>query len=72
LPDALRTQIVHIWREAIGPFYVRGSYDMSSPDENNAAWTFIHDTVAREHGVFTLTSRDVRLLAESGSCSAPS
>lgn len=40
LPEPLRTQIVHIWVAAIGPH----------PD----MWKFIHDTLAREMGVFHL------------------
>ena len=41
LPDALRVQIVHIWRRAIGQRHDRG-------------WTWIHNRVAEEHGRFEL------------------
>ena len=43
LSEGLRVQIIHIWRDAIGPFRL-----------NKQAWKMIHDIVAREHGVFTL------------------
>ena len=45
LPSELRVQIAHIWREAIGP-----------SDHNSRAWRNIHDTIAREHGRFELSS----------------
>ena len=54
LPEALRVQIIQIWRDAIGPFYVYSEYSMRDVKENNMAWEFIHDTVAREYGVFKL------------------
>ena len=41
LPKKLLVQIIHIWRDAIGP-------------HNNDGWQFIHNTVAREHGIFRL------------------
>lgn len=44
LPNDLRVQIVHIWREAIG-----------LGDFNPSAWRGIHDTIAREHGRFELS-----------------
>ena len=44
LPDELRVQIVHLWRDAIGSW--EANYD---------AWATVHDTVAREHGVFRLS-----------------
>jgi hypothetical protein len=40
LPEALRTQIVHIWRSTLG--------------QNRHLWETIHDTLAREMGVFHL------------------
>ena len=50
LPDALRNQIIHIWGDAIGP------YSTGFGPENNGAWHFIHDAIAREHGVLRLSS----------------
>ena len=41
LPEQLRVQIVHIWRDAIREY-------------NLEAWKSIHDAVAREHGRFGL------------------
>ena len=43
LPQELLVQIVHIWRDAIG-WHTEG-------------WKWIHDTVAREHGLFRLHER---------------
>ena len=56
LPEALRVQISLIWRNALGPYYVVGSYGLSPPN-NNEAWEIIHDAVAREHGIFALGSQ---------------
>ena len=47
LPKGLRIQIIHIWRDAIGPFYL--SRGRTNPD-----WKEIHNIVAREHGVLML------------------
>ena len=38
LPEALRVQIINIWRDAIGPFHVYSSYGMRDVSENNEAW----------------------------------
>ncbi len=46
--------MVHIWRDAIGPYYVYGQFEDRNARENNEAWELIHKTVAREHGVFSL------------------
>ena len=54
LPEKLRVQIIHIWREAIGPFDALGSYFGESVSNNNA-WIWIHNAVAREHGVMALS-----------------
>lgn len=51
LPNQLRAQIVHIWADAIGPFvHLRYSHTIA----NNEAWTWIHNSVAREHGTLKL------------------
>ena len=55
LPEALRVQIIHIWRDAIGPFYNYPSYTFHKSNENNEGWKMIHDIVAREHSVFALS-----------------
>lgn len=49
LPEALRIQIIHIWRSSIGT-YGRGQYD----EPANNIWAGIHDILAREFGVFSL------------------
>ena len=54
LPEALRVQIIHIWRDSIGKFHVYIGYDFEEEVENNMGWQFIHDAVARERGVFDL------------------
>ena len=55
LPDALRVQIIYIWRDSIGQFHVNLGYDFEEEGvHNNVGWRFIHDAVAREHGVFDL------------------
>ena len=48
LPEALRVQIIHIWRDSIGKFHVYIGYDFEEEVENNMGWQFIHDAVARE------------------------
>lgn len=57
LPDSLKIQIAHIWRDAIGPFHLYNIYDRylsTSNIENNQAWEQIHNAVSREHGVLDL------------------
>ena len=50
IPNPLRVQIIHIIRDAIG--VDKGLYgEESKPQE---AYKFIHETVCREYGVFTL------------------
>jgi hypothetical protein len=47
LPHAFRVQVVHIWRDAIG-FY------RSPINSEQVHWQLIHDTLARELGLFDL------------------
>ncbi len=47
LPQAFRVQIAHVWRDAIG-FY------RSSTTDKQIHWEIIHDTLAKELGVFDL------------------
>ena len=54
LPDPLRNQIIHIWGDAIGPFYVDSGYFPSDVQQNNGAWRWIHNAIAREHGLLDL------------------
>lgn len=47
LPQPLRVQVVHIWREAFGDY---SGYDSHAP----AAYKSIHDALCREYGQFSL------------------
>lgn len=55
-PKELRAQIIHIWRDAIGPFHPYGPYDVGWKIENNEGWAYIHNTFIRERGLFKLTN----------------
>lgn len=54
LPNALRVQIVYIWREAFGTVTEEG-YGVTCPVLD--AFREIHQILAKEFGVFTLTDR---------------
>lgn len=54
LPMTLRVQIIHIWREALGPYLVRSEYDFDRSPSNNSAWEMIHDILCRELGRLSL------------------
>ncbi len=54
LPLELRIQIDYIWRDAIGQFNKFTGREKVRIIQNNEAWTYIHNAVAREHGVFSL------------------
>nr|WP_246521295.1 hypothetical protein [Ornithinibacillus massiliensis] len=45
-----RIQVIHIWKDAIGT----ASYNSSFPDQ---LWDMIHNSLCREYGVFTLSTR---------------
>lgn len=51
IPEALRVQIVHIWRDAIGMPREYGS------DVPRDAWEAIHDAMCREKGLFALSDK---------------
>lgn len=53
LPRAFRIQVIHIWVGAIGPFYGWDPGFESEP-ASSRSWRLIHDTLAREIGVFNL------------------
>ena len=63
LPEPLRVQIIHIWRDAIGEYYVYSPHAhhlQTKKKENNKAWECIHKAFAKEQGVFNLgEERDV-------------
>jgi hypothetical protein len=51
IPNPLRVQIVHIIRDAIGE--TKGHHSQDKPRE---AYKFIHDSLCREYGLFTLSN----------------
>ena len=50
LPEKLRHQIIHIWKDAIGDYDVSYEYG-NLPRGNNKGWEYIHDTVTYGHGL---------------------
>jgi hypothetical protein len=54
LPEPFRVQVIHIWRDAIGIFYVPHDYTGRPESPANELWTSIHNKLARERGVFVL------------------
>ena len=52
IPEALRIQVIHIWRIAIGTWR-KGNYDYSNEPPDNI-WIAIHHILCRELGVFSL------------------
>ena len=58
LPEPLRVQIAHIWKDAVGPYHVYTGWFGEDLDvtENNEGWKLIHDVIAKEHGIFDLGS----------------
>ena len=56
LPESLRVQIIHIWRDAIGRWYARTTTTTTTTRtvQNNKGWETIHNIVVREHGVLQL------------------
>ena len=55
IPDELRTQVIHIWRDAFGAPYRGNQYPRGSLE---AAYEFIHETLCREYGLFRLSKDD--------------
>jgi len=58
LPQEFRIQVLHIWDDAIGCYFVPVVYSGHSPSPANKVWEFIHDALAREHGMFCLGNRE--------------
>src|SRR3972149_1033888 len=58
LPEAFRVQVAHIWKSAIGPYFQPDPYGMTSKPRSNEWWRLIHDSLAREVGVFSLVEKD--------------
>lgn len=59
IPQPLRVQIAHIWRDAIGQ-YATGSYYTHS--SSNATWDFIHKALCKEYGLVSLSSKGYNVL----------
>ena len=73
LPQKLLVQIVHIWGDAIGPFYVSRRFSTSHVPRKNEGWVFIHDVVAREHGLLELAGEyDIEKRCETYLLESPS
>jgi hypothetical protein len=58
LPEPLRVQIIHVWNDTIGAYFPKAgsSYTSmyASQSPANKWWSYIHDALAREQGVFHL------------------
>lgn len=54
IPDDLRTQVVHIWRTAIGRYYRHTGYSVGEDSPACKLWEFIHDSIAREKSLWRL------------------
>ncbi len=52
LPEELRTQIIFIWDDAIGPY----NDDLEITEKPNVVWWTIHYILCREFGVFALSN----------------
>ena len=52
IPNELRGQVIHLWRDAFGAPYRGNQYPRGSLEE---AYEFIHETLCREYGLFTLS-----------------
>lgn len=55
IPEPLKIQVMHIWRDAIGRYISRGHYYRDS--SSNETWNFIHKTLCKEYGVVSLSER---------------
>lgn len=56
-PVALKNQIIHILREAIGRYHVHQVTDFGKIIHNNKAWEWIHKEIAKAHGLLALGDR---------------
>jgi AbiJ N-terminal domain 4 len=55
VPRALRVQIIHMWRDAIGPCSAPNLPGFGpTPPNSDDLWEEIHSAIAREKGVFAL------------------
>jgi hypothetical protein len=53
LPTQFRVQVIHIWNSALGRYYARSPLHVAGSPANKL-WENLHDTLAREFGVFKL------------------
>jgi len=51
IPDALKTQVAHIWRTALGHWYRHTGYSIGEDSPASELWELIHDSIAREKGM---------------------
>lgn len=58
LPQPFRVQVFHIWRDALGGYYVPRNYSPGSALASNKFWETIHNIVSREAGLPYLGSPD--------------
>jgi len=58
IPEPLRIQVIHIWRTALGHWYRHTGYSLGDDSPSCPLWELIHDTVAREKGMWGLGSPD--------------
>ena len=59
IPDPLKIQVVHIWRRALGRWYRIATYSHYGEDSPACElWELIHDTIAREKGMWVLGRPD--------------
>ena len=58
LPPAFRAQVFHIWKSALGQYYVPRGYSTGHAFATNEYWDVIHDTIATEAGLFHLGSKN--------------
>jgi hypothetical protein len=58
----LRVQIQQILKDAIGPYYIRNSYELHNYYDNPEAWDFIAKTLRRELGLHELAPGETPLV----------
>jgi hypothetical protein len=68
LPQPFRIQVFHIWRDALGRYYVPRGYSHGNALASNIFWETIHNIVSREAGLPYLgdPDQDLRAALESG------
>lgn len=58
IPEPLKIQVVHIWRAALGHWYRQTGYSFGEDSPACALWQWIHDTIAKEKGMWHLGHPD--------------